>query len=372
MPKVRTPHDAEGRLEGSPEGPRRRDIVLVTVLGAATLIETFLRPDLNWPAATVIVTITALCVLPWRRTHPLFVVAATTILTGGYDVFRALSGVAADGLVTMFALLTVPYALMRWGSIRARLVGGAILAVGLVCSITVDALTMRGESLFSPENIAGAVAGVAFVGGAGLIGALRRERMASRAREATAIRSLEREALARDLHDTVAHHVSAIIIRAQVASVAPSDMQRVTESLEIIEHEASAVLDDMRALVGALRGPAEYAPSPGLVELAGLATDGPPLVTVRIDLPASVPDIVATTLFRIAQEAITNARVHALDATAINVAVVMASGSVQLTVIDDGEPTTASDGSGYGLRGMTERAAVLGGSVDAGRGADGG
>ncbi|WP_194421334.1 sensor histidine kinase [Microbacterium abyssi] len=367
-----TPRDAErlSRFDMSPAGPRPRDMVLVIALVVLAILETALRTDLSWPVATAAVTTLALAALPWRRSHPLLVVATTTALSAGFEVAQVLGGIPTGGLVAMFALLMAPYALFRWGSTKERTIGGAILAAGLLCS-----LALSGTNLFTPEGIAGVVAGVAFVGGAVLIGALRRERVASRARDFAAIRAQEREALARDLHDTVAHHASAIVIRAQVASMAVTNLPAddiVRDSLEVIEREASAVMNDMRALVGVLRGPVEYAPSPGIAEIEDFAADGPPKVVVTVELPAAVPDIVATTLFRIAQEAITNARRHATGATSIRVAVTSAPGSTHLTVTDDGRSAASPSGDGHGLRGMSERAALLGGTVEAGPAPDGG
>ena len=369
MRTVPTSRDAErlSRFDVSPAGPKPRDLVLVGVLIAATILEAILRADLSWRVATAIVTIAALSALPWRRVRPLLVVAVTTALSAGFEIAQVLSGIPSGGLVTMFALLAAPYALFRWGTARERIIGGIILPTGLVVSIA-----LSGVALFTAEGIAGAVAGAAFVGGAALIGALRRERVASRSREFAAIRAQEREALARDLHDTVAHHASAIVIRAQVARMAPDDTARVSESLEVIEREASTVMDDMRSLVGVLRGPADYAPSPGLAEIEALATHGPPAVAVAVRAPASVPSIVATTLFRIAQEAVTNARRHARAVTTIDVSVTHDAASAHLTVIDDGQPAASASTGGHGLRGMGERAELLGGTVDAGPRPEGG
>ena len=246
MKTVPTSRDAErlSRFDVRPAGPKPRDIVLVIVLIAATILEAALRTDLSWRLATALVTIAALSTLPWRRIRPLLVVAATTVISAGFEITQVLNGIPSGGLVTMFALLAAPYALFRWGTARERIIGGIVLATGLVVSIA-----LSGVTLLTGEGIAGAVAGAAFVGGAALIGALRRERVASRSREFAAIRAQEREALARDLHDTVAHHASAIVIRAQVARMAPDDIARVSESLEVIEREASSC-DGRHALPG--------------------------------------------------------------------------------------------------------------------------
>ncbi|MQM26044.1 sensor histidine kinase [Glycomyces sp. NEAU-7082] len=319
------------------------------------VIEGAVRPDLQWPVATTLFTLALLPVLMWRRTRPLAAVAVMFASTSAFALAHTVAGIEPNALVSSFALLLVPYALFRWGSGRDRIVGAAVVGAGLLFS-----------SSLSSDPIAETVAGVAFLGGACLIGALRRERVESRARRVDTIRAREREALARDLHDTVAHHVSAIVIRAQVAGADPSDTARVAESLRVIETEAQAVLADMRSLVRTLRAPADYAPTAGLEELARLADPGPPKVTVRIDAPEDLPSIVATTLFRIAQEGVTNARRHSRDATGVDVVITADAETARIVVRDDGGPARPDSGNGHGLQGMSERAALLGGDVDAG------
>jgi signal transduction histidine kinase len=337
------------------DGPRPRDAGLVVLAAVLSVIEGAVRPDLQWPVATTLFTLALLPVLMWRRTRPLAAVAVMFASTSAFALAHTVAGIEPNALVSSFALLLVPYALFRWGSGRDRIVGAAVVGAGLLFS-----------SSLSSDPIAETVAGVAFLGGACLIGALRRERVESRARRVDTIRAREREALARDLHDTVAHHVSAIVIRAQVAGADPSDTARVAESLRVIETEAQAVLADMRSLVRTLRAPADYAPTAGLEELARLADPGPPKVTVRIDAPEDLPSIVATTLFRIAQEGVTNARRHSRDATGVDVVITADAETARIVVRDDGGPARPDSGNGHGLQGMSERAALLGGDVDAG------
>ncbi|WP_205325474.1 histidine kinase [Glycomyces sp. YM15] len=334
------------------DGPRTRDALLATAIAAMCVLEGALRPDLEWRAVTVVVTIAILPVLLWRRTRPLMSAVVLTGTTTAFASAHALAGIEPNALIATFVFLTVPYALFRWGSGRDRLIGGAVIAVGLVCS-----------SSLGSDPVADIAAGVAFMGGACLIGALRRERLEARARLLDSVRAREREALARDLHDTVAHHVSAIVIRAQVAS---ADVERVAESLDVIEREAQAVLGEMRSLVRTLRAPADYAPTAGLPELARLADPGPPAVTVQIAVPEELPVVLASTLFRIAQEGVTNARRHARDASRIDVAVTVAKDAARIVVSDDGAPVRPAANGGHGLQGMAERAALLGGDVSAG------
>ena len=187
------------------------------------------------------------------------------------------------------------------------------------------------------------------------------------------VKLFEREQLARELHDTVAHHVSAIAIRAQAGRVvAASDPAAALDALAVIEEEASRTLAEMRAMVGALRQGEEpdLAPQRGVADIERLATGGAgPRVDVELsgDLDGLRPSVDAT-LYRLAQESITNARRHARHATRIEVTVHGDEDCVRLTVGDDGDAGAFDprSSSGFGLLGMAERAKLLGGTLEAG------
>lgn len=357
------------------DGPKPRDGVLAGAVVAAAIGEGALRADLTWPFAAIGLAILVAIGLPWRRRYPLVINVAIALVASGYELVALAAGAGQNVLGTMFVAILFPYAMFRWGSGRARIVGAAIQAVGLGVSLVVGG-----------EGIPGAVAGLAFVGGACLAGALRRERVAARSRERERIRVREREVLARDLHDTVAHHVSAVVLHAQAARVTLEvDRLQAERSLTMIESEAQAALVDMRALVRVLRAddvaagggdPADarengadatrapYRPTAGLDDLRGLAAEGPPVVRVRVE-PRGLTDAVAQTAFRIAAESVTNARRHARGVTTIEVVVTEQRGAVAVDIHDDGSGGT-SRADGYGIRGMTERAALLGGTLTAG------
>lgn len=346
-----------------PRAPRRRDFVLTIVLITLVVAEGAIRHDLPWPMATVGITVLLLAGLPWRRSHPLILVLAMAAVTIGFAIAQAMADATQSGLGVMFALLLVPYALLRWGTRIARIVGSAALALGVL----VSSALATGAAV---DRLIGAVVGLLFVGTACLLGALRRERASARERELTMARAQERESLARDLHDTVAHHVSSIAIRAQAATARGVETADTAASLAAIEQEASTALDEMRGIVRTLREPAAYTPARGLDDVAALATSGPPRVTVRIEVAPSPTALIGATLYRVAQEGVTNARRHAIGAQRIDVDVRTENGDVILTVIDDGQP--APTGDGFGLRGMTERLTLLGGELDAGPADDGG
>jgi signal transduction histidine kinase len=146
--------------------------------------------------------------------------------------------------------------------------------------------------------------------------------------------------------------------------------------LRVIESEASRTLDEMRSMVRILRRDdevAERAPTAGIEDLRRLArSDGSPIVDVRVQGdPTTVIPSIATAAFRIAQEAVTNARRHARNATRVDVSVDITPVEIRLEVHDDGDGP-ASVKTGYGVPGMVERAALLGGTCTAGPLATGG
>jgi signal transduction histidine kinase len=278
-------------------------------------------------------------------------------------------GLATGGdtkLYTTVYFLLLLYAVFRWGSGRAMIITGVLVAGGMLITF-----------VSSYPTGADIIGGIAVAVTTGTLGLALRWRTRARARELDQARLVERAQLARDLHDTVAHHVSAIAIQAQAGTaVVAKDPGATAEVLRTIEDEASRTLREMRAMVGVLRsGDApDRAPTPGLSALRTLAgTDGTgPAVAVRLegDIDA-VPGTVAAALFRIAQEAVTNARRHARGATRVDVELRIDESGATLDVRDDGGGA-ASGTAGYGITGMRERAALLGGACEAGRQPTGG
>lgn len=334
------------------------DWALAGVLLAGAVIEAVVRSD----PGSFVVAVLLLPLLVVRREKPLFAVAGAF---GVAAVAAFVLGREADLNVLVFMVL-FPFALFRWGSGREAAIGLAVMygKVGLSAAL---GYVGAGE----------AVAGWAVLGAACAVGAAARYRARARAREFEQVKLLERERLARDLHDTVAHHVSAMAIRAQAGlATAASRPEAATEALRLIESEASRALAEMRTMVRALRGndSAELAPSPTVTDIALLASRGRPgpEVGVRIDGDvAALPASVGTALYRLAQESVTNARRHARNASRIDVLVTVGDAEARLLVSDDGDTgATRSPAAGHGLIGMRERADLLGGSCEAGPGQD--
>ncbi|MGW9309680.1 sensor histidine kinase [Saccharomonospora azurea] len=198
-----------------------------------------------------------------------------------------------------------------------------------------------------------------------------------RAREAVAD---ERLRIAREMHDVVAHSLSLIAVKAGVARhVAARHPAEAGAALGVVESTARTALDEMRVILGVLRSDdaeAELAPSPGLAGLAELAERaglGGVRVELSVDVPDEPPGGVALTVYRVVQEALTNAVKHAAPARC-TVTVTADADGVHVEVCDDGtrSPVPSAGTEGHGLRGMRERVGLHGGTLEAGPRPEGG
>ncbi len=343
-------------------GPTPRDWALVAALTIWSVSELVLRDTLAPRPLVALAAVAVVAPVPWRRVHPLAgVVVAFGVLTI-VDVVRLLDD-GRPGLLlnSTAATLVLTYALFRWGSGREVVAGFCAVLVWLPVTTTVDATTA-----------ATTVGAYGFFLTAGALGAAVRSYATVRVRDVERAKAQEREQLARDLHDTVAHHVSGIAIQAQAGrAVAATHPDRAVEALATIEDAATRTLTELRGMLGVLRTPheSERAPQPGLSDVERLASDGGrPAVTVSLegDLDDLAPAVGAA-VFRLAQESVTNARRHARQATRVAVNVVGAPGAVRVVVEDDGHGAGGSPSSGgFGLVGMEERVTLLGGTFAAG------
>lgn len=338
-----------------------RDWVLVAVLTVWSVAEAVLREDLTLRPLMLVVVLLAVAPLLWRRTHPLGAVVASFGLLTVVDVWRILAGEGTVLLTSIGGVLVLAYSLFRWGAGREAAVGLGLILVWLTVSLVAD-----------PTSLADAVAAYAFFLFSAALGAAIRYHATTRIRDIDEAKTREREELARELHDTVAHHVSGIAIQAQAGrAVAASDPERAVEALVTIEDAATRTLTELRTIVGVLRASqdAAYAPQPGVADLERLAGGLQGRPHVQVTLSGELEDLspaVGAAIYRLAQESITNARRHARHATRVSVVVVGSAEDVQLTVDDDGAPGTADGTAGYGLVGMAERTTLLGGTFRAG------
>lgn len=194
-----------------------RDWALVTALVPVAVLEGVLRDDLEWRAMSVAVVVALVPMLPWRRMQPLLAVVAAFGTLTLVDVVSLVVGTYWEGLGTAVFVLLLPYALFRWGAGREAAIGLAVILVPVLLSA------------FDPMPVGDMIAGGLIVLFAAALGTCVRYQDKARTRGMDQVKLLERAQLARELHDTVAHHVSAIAIRAQAGRVvAASDPNAVS------------------------------------------------------------------------------------------------------------------------------------------------
>ncbi|UBU12992.1 sensor histidine kinase [Nonomuraea gerenzanensis] len=198
-----------------------------------------------------------------------------------------------------------------------------------------------------------------------------------------AARTAERTAIARELHDLVAHHVSSMVLRVGVARhVLPDTDPRITQVLDDLHTSGGAALADLRRLVAVLRDPAQVGDGPffSLVDQAALpqtlreaaARVRATGLVVECAIGPEVAEldaVRAVTVLRLAQEGLANAAKHAGERAGVRMTVRVERDVVKLEIVDDGgrrQDARRVPGDGHGLAGMAERAGLFGGRFEAG------
>jgi signal transduction histidine kinase len=208
-----------------------------------------------------------------------------------------------------------------------------------------------------------------------------RLRRADEEREREAARRVaeERLRIARELHDVMAHTIAALNVQAGVAADVIDDApEEARASMRTIREQSREAMTELKAAVGVLRGSdpdAPRAPAPGLAGVDGLVRTASG-AGLKVDLAVSgaarpLPGAVDLTAYRIVQESLTNVVRHA-GASAATVAIRYEPDAVVVEVDDDGRGPNGAAPGGFGLMGMRERAAAVGGTFHAGPGPGGG
>lgn len=310
---------------------------------------------------------------------------ALLIASGAALTFRRRWPDAA--LLTVFGLTMIYVALdYATGFIWFALIVGLVTALmarrrAVAWGVVVVGYVLFGFVIDETPSLAGALALAAWLLvllGAGELARARRERSAEQARRRA---GEERLAIARELHDLLAHNVSLINVQAGVAlHLVDQQPEQARTALAAIKQASAETLRELRAVLGVLRQVDEElprAPSPSLSRLDDLIerSTATPGVTVRAEvqgearpLPAGV-DLAA---YRIVQESLTNVVRHAAPANAL-VRLTYGERELIVQVADDGSGRGShSNGAGKGIAGMRERAVALGGELEAGPQPDGG
>lgn len=317
--------------------------------------------------------------LLFRRRRPVAVAAGTGAVTLLYVVLGYPWGPVFAGLVVAF------FSAVATGHRRAVLIIATVVFAGhvLVGQWLYRWLPPGHDTRMTWTGVSGAGAWLLAVLAAAELFRIRREQWARERRErAEAERRRadeERMRIARELHDVLAHSISVINVQAGVALALMDERpEQARTALTTIKAASKEALGEVRQVLSTLRAPGEAprSPAPGLdrlpelVEQAAAAglTAGTEVAGDRVSLPPGT-DLAA---FRIVQEALTNIVRHSGSRTA-RIRLSYAPGRLDVQVDDDGPAVAGGDtGGGNGLLGMRERAAALGGTVEAGPRPDGG
>ncbi|MFI8632784.1 sensor histidine kinase [Microbacterium sp. NPDC077663] len=330
--------------------------------------------------------------LAFRRRYPSIVLIAVSAA-----FFVGVSVGIPEVYVGNVAIFIAMYTVGAWLADRRR---AALVRILLIVAmfvwllVTVFQSAASGNSLsqegpFSPFAAFAMIqflVNVAFFGGAYLFGerayasamdkAALEERTAEleRERERTAAQAvaLDRVRIARELHDVVAHHVSAMGVQAGAArTVLDRDKNAAKTALTGVETSARQALTELRQLLETLRTPDADAPGGSTLRLDALPelvahanANGLPTELSVVGEPVETSEIVQVNLYRIAQEALTNARRHGGPGATADVRLRYAEDAVELEVSNTGR-APISGRAGLGLVGMRERAASSGGTLEA-------
>jgi signal transduction histidine kinase len=268
-----------------------------------------------------------------------------------------------------------------------------LYAVAVRCKtwvvISAVAVTVLGAAFIEGQTLTGVLFAVAVPVATGLIVRTRRggrEQLEVQERRHEGERALltERQRIARELHDVVAHHMSVIAIQAEAAPYkVENPPPELVESFAEIRASALSGLSELRRVLGVLRSETpETAPQPGLDDLPSLlesARSGGVTVSSGVTgTPRPLPEGVNLSAYRIVQEALSNAMRHA-PGSAVQVKLYYGDAALVVEVRNDGLPSNGqagaaeetagsgfSQGSGHGIIGMRERATMLGGNLQAG------
>ncbi|MDG4820721.1 sensor histidine kinase [Asanoa sp. WMMD1127] len=345
-------------------------LVIDSIIALLCYLATIASPVVDGEDTTMMYALAALSSLPlaWRRRWPVPV----TFLTG-----LATAALAVNDLIkeVPFGQLVATYTFASLASPVWRAVGIAGTIAGLTVSLT------------PKSSILPVSATVILFGGAYALGAIARSRrgliadLEARAEQLAAdytqAAARERQRIARDMHDILAHSVSLIVVQAEAGPVVVRrDPARAEQAFDAIADAGRDALTQLRRTLGVLRSePASRAPQPGLdgipplveqARVAGLAVTYAELGTRR-----PVPADTAVAAYRVVQEALTNVVRHARAGRA-EVGLRWAADALEIEVRDDGRgPARRTAPGGHGLIGMRERVDACGGTLRAGAADDG-
>jgi signal transduction histidine kinase len=364
------PVDPAVRLVRVPRRIPRVDYLIAGGLLVWALLEAVLGEALGSVPLRVLFAIGVTVPLAFRRRFPFPALAAIVLIT----LLRGLTGDVPEEGVTPFPSLLV-------ASFSAAIYARPVALAYAAAPLPILAIAFGGHGPLTAVDYAI----LSFLSlGAWTGGWLVRHRaeqveaaVAASGELAASAVAEERERIARELHDVVAHSVSIVAVQAGAAEeLLESDPDRARQHLGAVRGTAREALTEMRHLLDVLRtDDADYAPQPGLGRLQELVAEtrsaGLPVELAEVGVRPHLSPGLDVAAFRIIQESLTNVRKHAGDVPT-RVRLRYGRGWLELEVENEpGRAVAASNGSRRGLVGMRERARLYGGNLEAGP-ADGG
>ncbi|MFB9927524.1 sensor histidine kinase [Amycolatopsis halotolerans] len=373
---------------------------LIGMLSIGVLVEfgyTYESGSRGFPLLACSIGAAAVTALSPRRPRDAILVVAGILLLSALATpflhpshgYQLLAGIPPTQIVAGFGVVVnvvraVPLA-RAWPRI---VVLSGVVGIGAILNFSQYSM---GRLISDPLSL-GMLATVAvlLLGIAIAIGLYLRSRDSERAQvvksAVTDAQTSERMALARELHDVVAHHVTGIVVQAQAARMmGEKNPELALEAMGRIENAGVEALAAMRRLVRSMRGDAqagsgefnEQATTDLAADLHRLVEAGNHGVPTKLELnlPRDLPHEVGRSALRLVQESLTNVGKHASDATEALALAEVVNGELHLRVTDNGSGQThrpAGGSGGYGLVGMRERVALLHGRLSAGREPNGG
>ncbi len=369
-----------------------QDALLALVLTVAAQLDLRFDLDNSTPYgpsfATAVIVATATIVLAWRRQWPF---GTLCVVCAVIAIPQVLVGPLTFTLWGHFApLLVASYSVARWCDDRLTLIGALMVAV------TIAVVMILVPAAGSGGNIPFAIVPTVVVMATGRVLSRRSQRaveLAARAerleaeREADLAAALadERARIARELHDVVAHCVSVMVVQAGASEAqltsSPASPDAAVESLREVQRTGQDAITELTRVLGLLRGEGDdpsddRLPQPGAAQLPDLvdrlAASGLDVRFSSVGTARPLPPGVDLTVFRIAQEALTNTLKHAGAGAMGCVELRYLPTSIELEVTDAGTHPPSPGRRGHGLIGMAERVSLFGGSLQTGPRPDGG
>jgi signal transduction histidine kinase len=374
VPVQRRAAVTDGGTDGAPGswGSRHERVVDLLIVAVVAAFGVFLRAPMVDQLAAAAFGIALALPLLWRRRHPELVFAVLAAFA--FAQWLADLRTAADA-----ALLVALYTVADRESRPKAIIATGVLGLGVV--LATARWASEGSALKAFIGLSGLTAAAALLGltmrsRRALLASLR-ERAARLERERDQQRGMaaaaERARIAREMHDIVAHSLTVIVALADGAGWALEESpERAAAAIATTSATGRQALSEMRRLLGVLREDEAIqarVPQPGIAQIDLLVdqvrTAGVP-VSLNVEGRApDVPDGLQLTTFRVAQEALTNTLKHAGRPVSAQIDLRFIDNRIDLDITDDGEVGARGE-PGRGLRGMRERAALYGGTVDAG------